>query len=57
MKERVITDKTNNIIEDEKKYLSYTTRVPYYPLVVSEAKGSIVTDVEGNEFIDFLAMK
>lgn len=51
----LITQKTNNIIEDENKYLSFTTRVPYYPLVVSEAKGATIKDIEGNEFIDFLA--
>lgn len=51
----LITQKTNNIIEDEGKYLSYTTRVPYYPLVVSEAKGATIKDIEGNTFIDFLA--
>jgi len=50
-----ITEKTYNILERENKYMSYTTRVPYYPLVVDKAKGSIVTDIEGNEFIDFLS--
>ncbi|HHT23949.1 MAG TPA: aspartate aminotransferase family protein [Clostridiaceae bacterium] len=50
-----ITSKTNDIIEKEAKYLSYTTRVPYFPLVVDKAKGVYVTDIEGNEFIDFLS--
>lgn len=50
-----ITEKTQNIIDKEKAYLSYTTRVPYYPLVVDEARGSIIKDIEGNEFIDFLS--
>jgi 4-aminobutyrate aminotransferase len=50
-----VTDKTYKILEKENKYMSYTTRVPYYPLVVDKAKGSIVTDIEGNEFIDFLS--
>ncbi len=35
--------------------MSYTTRIPYYPLVVGEAKGCMVKDIEGNEFIDFLS--
>lgn len=51
----IITQKTKNIIEKERKYLSYTTRVPYYPLVVDYAKGCIIKDIEGNEFIDFLS--
>lgn len=50
-----ITEKTMEIMEREQKYLSYTTRVPYYPLVVDKAKGCIVKDIEGNEFIDFLS--
>jgi 4-aminobutyrate aminotransferase len=52
---KAVTEKTNNIIDREKKYLSYTTRVPYYPLVVDEAKGCVIKDIEGNEFIDFLS--
>ncbi len=52
---RIITEMTNDIIDIEKKYMSYTTRVPYFPLVVDEAKGLTVTDIEGNEFIDFLS--
>ncbi|MDD2217308.1 MAG: aminotransferase class III-fold pyridoxal phosphate-dependent enzyme [Eubacteriales bacterium] len=51
----IITDKTRTIIEEEEKYTSFTTRVPYYPLVVSKAKGVKVIDIEGNEFIDFLS--
>lgn len=50
-----VTEKTNSIIERENEHMSYTTRVPYYPLVVDKARGSIVTDIEGNEFIDFLS--
>lgn len=50
-----VTEKTYSILERENKYMSFTTRVPYYPLVVDSARGSIVTDIEGNKFIDFLA--
>lgn len=50
-----ITEKTRTIIAEEEQYTSLTTRVPYYPLVVSKARGVKVTDIEGNEFIDFLA--
>lgn len=53
--QRKITQKTTRIIDVEKKVMSYTTRVPYFPLVVDEARGVVVKDVEGNEFIDFLA--
>jgi len=53
--EVLITEKTYSVIEKENKLMSYTTRVPYYPLVVDSARGSIVTDIEGNKFIDFLS--
>jgi len=55
MANQILTEKTRDLIDKEKKYMSYTTRVPYYPLVVDEAKGCIIRDIEGNEFIDFLS--
>ena len=53
--DQMITQKTKEIIQKEQQLLSLTTRVPYYPLVVEEARGVIIKDIEGNEFIDFLA--
>lgn len=35
--------------------MSYTTRIPYYPLVVKKAFGATVIDIEDNEFLDFLS--
>ncbi len=29
------------------------SRVTYYPLVVDSAKGCIVIDIDGNEYLDF----
>lgn len=51
----VITEKTNEIIEKEDQLLSHTTRVPYYPLVVERARGCVVEDIEGNQFLDFFS--
>ncbi len=51
----MITKKTMDLIDLEKTYSSYTARIPYFPLVVTEARGSLVRDIEGNEFIDFLS--
>ena len=51
----MITHKTDRIMEKEKKFTSYTTRVPYFPLVVEKAEGIYVTDIEGNRFIDMMA--
>jgi len=50
-----ITEKTKKIIDLEQEIMSYTTRIPYFPLVVSEAKGCIVKDIEGNRFVDFFS--
>jgi len=44
--------KALKIIEEDKKYLMQSF-VRYYPLVVAEAKGAIIKDVDGNEYIDF----
>ena len=46
--------KARAIIRDDNRYISpsYTRG---YPLVVREAKGAIVTDVDGNRFLDFSA--
>lgn len=50
-----ISSITQELIDRENEIMSFTTRVPYYPLVVDEARGVRIKDVEGNEFIDFLA--
>lgn len=50
-----VSPKTQEIIRDEENHLSYTTRVPYFPLVVDRAEGSYVYDQEGNAYLDFLA--
>lgn len=50
-----LSKRSKEIIEKEGEILSLTTRVPYYPLIVDRAKGCKVYDIEGNEYIDFLA--
>ena len=42
------------IVEQEGQYIPKACALKYYPLVVQEALGAIVKDVDGNEFIDFL---
>lgn len=57
-KVKLYTDKkldlSLHIVEQEDKYIPKACGLKYYPLVVEEASGSIVKDVDGNEFIDFL---
>jgi len=44
--------KALEIIKEDEKYLMQSF-VRYYPLVVAEAKGAVIKDVDGNEYIDF----
>ncbi|GAW28865.1 aspartate aminotransferase family protein [Carboxydocella sp. ULO1] len=41
--------------KEDSKVVSFASRIHYYPLVVKKAKGAIVEDLDGNEYIDFLA--
>jgi len=47
-------DANLEIVEQEGKYIPKACALKYYPLVIKEAMGAIVKDVDGNEFIDFL---
>ena len=49
------TDKCNAWVERDKKVIAKTQHLSYYPLVVADAKDSIIHDEDGNEFIDFLS--
>lgn len=43
------------VIEKDDRFLSKGTRIPFYPLAIKDAKGSILIDYDGNEIIDFLS--
>ncbi|MQS89641.1 aspartate aminotransferase family protein [Companilactobacillus mishanensis] len=43
------------LIQRENEYYSSATRINYYDLVIDSAHGSILKDVDGNEYIDLLA--
>ncbi|HAA81091.1 MAG TPA: aspartate aminotransferase family protein [Thermoanaerobacter sp.] len=42
------------IADEEDRYIPKACSLKYYPLVIKEASGSTVIDVDNNEFIDFL---
>ncbi len=42
-------------VERDEKVISPCTHLSYFPLVVESADGDIITDADGNQFIDFLA--
>jgi len=43
------------IVDEDNKVIAPFSRVPYYPLVIKRGYGSIVEDIDGNKFIDFLS--
>jgi len=43
------------MVEEDKAITSPAAKVPYYPLVVKKAKGSIVEDMDGNTYVDLLS--
>jgi 4-aminobutyrate aminotransferase len=45
----------NTIVEEEKKVVAKTQKLPYYPLAFQKGKGALLYDYEGNEYIDFLS--
>lgn len=49
------TERCEALIERDKKVISPCSHLSYFPLAVKECKGSIITDEDGNQFIDFLA--
>ena len=49
------TTKSAAIVARDKAVLAPCSRLAYYPLVIEKAEGAILTDVDGNEYIDFLS--
>lgn len=43
------------IVAKDKEIVASFSRVPYYPLAIKRGYGSIVEDMDGNKFIDFLS--
>lgn len=48
-------EKCKALIERDKKAIAPSQHLSYFPLAVAKAEGSIVTDEDGNQFIDFLS--
>ena len=45
--------KTDRVLERLEKTVAAPSKVLYYPIVVKEAHGTTVTDIEGRDYIDF----
>ena len=48
-------EKSEALVERDKQVISPCSHLSYFPLVVAKGKGAVITDVDGNEFIDFLS--
>ncbi|WP_099192699.1 aspartate aminotransferase family protein [Tepidibacter mesophilus] len=49
---------TNNcmqVVNEDSKIISASSRVPYYPLVIKKGYGSTIEDIDGNKYIDLLS--
>lgn len=44
-----------SLVDRDKKVLAKTQHLSYFPLAVAKVQGSMITDEDGNEFIDFLS--
>lgn len=49
------TKKCMEIYELDKKYIAPCMHLSYYPLAIAKVDNAIITDVDGNEYIDFLS--
>lgn len=51
----MITTKCEALIERDKKVIAPCQHLSYFPLAVAKGEGSVITDADGNRFIDFLS--
>lgn len=49
------TQKCMEIFRKDAEVCSRCSHLSYYPLVIAKAEGSVITDIDGNQFIDFLS--
>lgn len=47
--------KCNKVVTRDHAVIANACRIPYYPLVIGSASGSIVEDIDGNKYIDLLS--
>lgn len=48
------TEKSVALMERDRKVIAPCSHLSYFPLAVESGQGAILTDVDGNQFIDFL---
>jgi 4-aminobutyrate aminotransferase len=48
-------EKCMEIVKEDEKVLSPSSRMPYFPLVIKRGYGATIEDMDGNKFIDLLS--
>ena len=48
-------ERCQSFIERDKEVIAPCQHLSYFPLVIDKIKGSVITDLDGNEYIDFLS--
>ncbi len=48
-------NKCEEIVERDEKVISKASRAPYFPVVMKKGRGSIIEDMDGNEYIDLFS--
>ncbi|MBA1334314.1 MAG: Pyridoxal phosphate-dependent aminotransferase [Firmicutes bacterium] len=47
--------KSLDLVKEDEKVLSPSSRMPYFPLVIKKGYGAIIEDIDGNEYLDLLS--
>ena len=56
LKTKLKQEKTNrDVLLEEKNAFATAARIKYYDIVLDHGRGAMVTDIEGNDYIDLLA--
>lgn len=48
-------DRCNSLVERDEKVVAPCQHLSYYPLAIAKVEDSVITDLDGNKFIDFLS--
>lgn len=51
----MITERCQELIERDRKVIAPCQHLSYFPLAVAKGEASMITDADGNQFIDFLS--
>ncbi|WP_255552522.1 aspartate aminotransferase family protein [Lactobacillus sp. Sy-1] len=50
-----MSNENKHLTKEERKYFAKGSRIKYFDIVIESGKGAILTDADGNKYIDFLS--